>query len=180
MKKLLFVIFVLNLTCVFAGEFDLFKEKKKLDQRLFRGLKHNKIRLSYTLFPSDYNQVGFAVEEYITKKLGFMIGANFTDSGSNVKEKSELILAGSYRLTKRVRTWVFQGNLGLSFNDDISDDSGTSKGFRMNHLYGRFTVEYFFNNGIGFDYSMVGRMPLEFDIDEDMSPQHSIGLLFNF
>ena len=180
MKKIIFIIFILNLTCIFAGEFDLFKEKKKLDQSLFRDLKHNKLRLSYTLFPSDYNKVGFAIEEYISKRFGFMIGANFTDSGSNMKEKAEIILAGSYRFTKRVKTWIFQGNLGLSFNDDVSYDNGTSKGFRMNHLYGRFTVEYFFENGLGFDYSMVGRMPIEIDVDEDMSPQHSIGILYNF
>ncbi|MDA3884403.1 MAG: hypothetical protein PF638_02310 [Candidatus Delongbacteria bacterium] len=180
MKKTIFIIFILNLTCIFAGEFDLFKTKKKLNQKLFRNLKHNKLRLSYTLFPSDYNKVGFAVEEYITKKFGFMIGANFTDSGSNMKEKAEIILAGSYRFTKRVRTWIFQGNMGLSFNDDVYNNSGTSKGFRMNHLYGRFTVEYFFANGLGFDYSMVGRMPIEIDVDEDMMPQHSIGILFNF
>ena len=180
MKNLLTILLLLNLMNLFAGEFDLFKEKKKLDQSLFKDLKHNKLRLSYTIFPSDYNKVGFAVEEYITKKLGFMIGANFTDSGSNMKEKAEIILAGSYRFTKRVKTWIFQGNIGLSFNDDVSYDNGTSKGFRMNHLYGRFTVEYFFENGLGFDYSMVGRMPIEIDVDENMSPQHSIGILFNF
>ena len=109
-----------------------------------------------------------------------MIEANFADSGSNMKEKAEVVLAGSYRFTKRVRTWIFQGNFGLSFNDDVKDDYKVSKGFRMNHLYGRFTVEYFFKNGLGFDYSMVGRMPLEIDVDEDISPQHSIGILFNF
>ena len=47
-------------------------------------------------------------------------------------------------------------------------------------MYGRFTVEYFFKNGLGFDYSMVGRMPIEIDVNEDMSPQHSIGILFQF
>ena len=59
MKRIIFIIFILNLTCIFAGEFDLFKEKKKLDQSLFKDLKHNKLRLSYTLFPSDYNKIGF-------------------------------------------------------------------------------------------------------------------------
>lgn len=180
MKRIILVIFILKLTYLFAGEFDLFKEKKELDQSLFKNLKHNKIRLSYTIFPSDYNKVGFTLEEYISKRWGFMIGANLTDSGSNMKEKAEIILAGSYRFTKRVRTWIFQGNIGLSFNDDISYNDGTSKGFRMNHLYGRFTVEYFFENGLGFDYSMVGRMPIKIDVDEDMSSQHSIGILFNF
>ena len=180
MKKIFILIFILNLTCIFAGEFDLFKKKKKIDKSIYKDFKHNKFRLSYTLFPSDYNKIGFAIEEYINKKLGFMIEADFTDSGSNMKEKAEIILAVSYRFTKRVRTWMFQGNLGLSFNDDITYDNGTSKGFRMNHLYGRFTVEYFFKNGLGFDYSMVGRMPIEIDIDEGMLPQHSIGILFQF
>ena len=180
MKKLFLILFILELTCIFAGEFDLFKEKKKLDQSIYKNLKHNKFRLSYTLFPSDYNKVGFAIEEYINKKFGFMIEAHLADSGINMKEKAEIILAASYRFTKRVRTWMFQGNLGLSFNDDITYDNGTSKGFGMNHLYGRFTVEYFFKNGLGFDYSMVGRMPIEIDVDEDMSPQHSIGILFQF
>ena len=109
-----------------------------------------------------------------------MIESDISDTGSNTKEKAEIIFAGSYRFTKRVRTWIFQGNLGLSFNDDMKNDYGESKGFRMNHLYGRFTVEYFFENGLGFDYSMVARMPLEIDVDEDMSPQHSVGILFNF
>ena len=180
MKKIIFIIFILNLTCIFAGEFDLFKEKKAKDESLYRDLKHNKLRLSYTLFPSDYHKLGFAVEEYITRRFGFMIEANFSDSGSDMKEKAEIILAGSYRFTRRVRTWIFQGNLGLSFNDDVSYDNGVSKGFRTNHFYGRFTIEYFFKNGLGFDYSMIGRMPLEIDVDEDISPQHSIGILFNF
>ena len=180
MKKITSIILLLNILTLFAGEFDLFKEKKKRDETLYKGLKHNKLRLSYTLFPSDYHKVAFGVEEYISKRFGFMIEAGFTDSGSNVKEKSEVVLAGSYRFTKRVRTWIFQGNLGISFNDDLSFDDGSSKGFRLNHIYGRFTVEYFFKNGLGFDYSMVARMPIEFDLDEDSSPQHSIGILFNF
>ncbi|MBN2790032.1 MAG: hypothetical protein JXR69_07570 [Candidatus Delongbacteria bacterium] len=180
MKKLFIIILLLNFIALFSGEFDLFKEKKAQDQSLYKDLKHNKIRLSYTLFPASYNKIGFAVEEYITKRLGFMIEADFSDEGSTMKEKAEIIIAGSYRLTKRVRTWVFQGNLGLSFNDDVAYDNGMSKGFRTNHMYGRFTVEYLFKNGLGFDFSMVGRMPIEFDINEDMSPQHSIGILFNF
>jgi len=180
MKKILTIIFLLNIVGLLADEFDLFTEKKKLDQSIYKDLKHNKLRLSYTLFPADYNKVGFGIEEYITKKLGFMIEADFSDAGNTMKEKAEIIIAGSYRLTRRVKTWIFQGNLGLSFNDDVTYDNGTSKGFRTNHMYGRFTVEYIFKNGLGFDYSMVGRMPIEFDINEDMSPQHSIGILFNF
>ena len=163
-----------------AGEFDLFEEKNMFDESLYQDYKFNKVRTSYSLYPSEQKKFGISFSRYLTKKAGFIVELDQSEYGSSLKEKSEVILAGTYKFTKRARTWVFLGDLGISINDDIRNYEGKSKGFKANHIYGRFCVEYVFSNGLGLDFSMVGRMPIEFDLDEDVSPIHSIGLIWQF
>lgn len=180
MKKYLFLfLFTAGFTLA-AGEFDLFDEGTQMNPSVFNDFKFNKIRTSYSFFPSEQRKFGLSFSRYFTRKFGFIIELDQSEYGSSMKEKSELIIAGTYRFTKRAWTWVFLGDIGLSINDDVEDFSGVSKGFRTNHLYGRFSVEYIFGNGLGFDYSMVGRMTLETGVEEDIFPIHSIGLIYQF
>lgn len=165
---------------LFGGEFDLFEEQNNLDPSIYRDIKYNKFRSSYSLFPVEQKKFGIGFSRYFSKKLGMHFEWDFTETGKDLKEKSEIILAGTYRFTKRAWTWVFSGDLGLSVSDDVTDLNGVSKGFRLNHLYGRFSAEYIFSNGLGFDYSMSARMTLETAVDEDVSPIHSIGLIYQF
>jgi len=178
--KYLTVVLLLSAYVLVAGEFDLFQEKSMTDESVFKDYKFNKFRASYSLFPSEQKKIGISFSRYLTRKLGFIIELDQSEYGTGLKEKSEFIIAATYKFTKRARTWVFLGDLGLSINDDVEDYEGNSKGFKANHLYGRFCAEYVFSNGFGIDFSMVGRMPLEFDLDEDVSPIHSIGILYQF
>jgi len=180
LKKLFAIILIAAGFTLAAGEFDLFEESNLLDNSIFSDFKFNKIRTSYSLYPSEHKKFGLSYSRYFTRKIGFIIELDQSEYGTEMKEKSELIIAATYKLTRRAWTWVFLGDIGLSVNDDIKDYDGVSKGFKANHLYGRFSAEYIFSNGFGFDFSMVGRMPIEFDLDEDMSPIHSIGLIYQF
>jgi len=174
------VMLFLTAYVLVAGEFDLFQEKGMTDDSVFKDYKFNKFRASYSLFPSEQKKFGISFSRYLTKKLGFIIELDQSEYGTGLKEKSELIIGATYKFTKRARTWVFLGDLGLSINDDVENYEGDSKGFKTNHLYGRFCAEYIFSNGLGIDFSMVGRIPLEFDLDEDVSPIHSVGLIYQF
>ncbi|MCG2760853.1 MAG: hypothetical protein L6407_06545 [Candidatus Delongbacteria bacterium] len=180
MKKYFGIILILTNFILIAGEFDLFEEKEELNSSVFQDFKFNKFRASYSLYPTEQKKIGLSFSRYFSRKLGFLIEMDQSDSGSDFKEKTEIIFAGTYKFTKRAWTWVFTGDFGLSVNDDVKDYDGVSKGFRANHVYGRFSAEYIFENGLGLDFSMAGRMPIEFDLDEDVSPIHSIGLIYQF
>jgi len=165
---------------LFCDEFDLFDERDAVDESLFRDHKFNRIVSSYSLLPSEYKAPAVSFSHYFNRKIGFIFETAISESGDSFKEKADFTGGITYRFTKRARTWIFTGDLGFSVNDDVKDYYGISKGFRLNHFTGRFNIEYIFSNNIGFCYSMKGRIPIEFDLDEDVSPIHSAGLIFQF
>ena len=174
-----FFIFFLC-SSVFPGEFDLFEERREVDESVFRDHRSDKISVSYALFPKDMKNGSVEYVHYLGKKAGFFIEGACSESGSSFKEKADISAGLAYRFTRRARTWIFTGGLGFSVNDDVKDYDNISKGFRLNHLTGRFNTEYIFPFDLGIFYSMKARMPLEFDLDEDVSPIHSVGIIFQF
>ena len=180
MRYLIFSIFCIT-TALLSNEFLLFEEKPATDPSVFTDFKYNKFKTSYSLFPLYQKKFAITYTRYFNKRSGFFAEAAVTEQGSDFYQKSEFCAGLAYRLTRRARTWVFQGNLGISANDDVEDMSGRSKGFRVNHVIGRFTSEYVFKNGIGFDVSMTVRMPIQYiNIDVDMRPVLSVGFLYQF
>gem|GEM_PF-1241301 len=180
MKKYFAVILFVTGFTLLAGEFDLFEDKSELNPSIFKDFRSNKVNASYSLYPVEQKKIGIGFSHYLGSKLGFHIEYDMTETGNSFKEKSEILIAGTYIFTKRAWTWVFTGDLGISINDDVKNYENVSKGFKANHVYGRFSAEYIFSNGIGFDFSMIGRMPIEFDLDEDVLPIHSLGLIYQF
>lgn len=180
MRKFLILSIIVANFLLIAGEFDLFKEQSGPDPAVFQDFKFNKFRFSYSLYPVEQKKAGLSFTRFLGKKLGFTVEYDQTETGSDLNEKSELIVAATYKFTKRSWTWLFLGDLGLSINDDVKDFYGASKGFRANHIFGRFSAEYIFRNGLGFDFSMSARMTLETGVDEEISPIHSIGILYQF
>lgn len=180
MKFFYLSILIFSAVIFASNEFLLFDEKNETDQSVFQNHKFNRLQTSYSLYPSEQKKFSLGYSRFFTKKTGAFFRAYASESGVTFYEKSEFATGITYRFTKRSWTWIFLGDLGFSLNDDVEDDYGNTKGYRINHLVGRFTVEYTFKNGFGFDYSMSGRMPIEFDLDESMSPIHSIGIIFQF
>jgi hypothetical protein len=163
-----------------SSEFDLFEERESIDESVFRDHKFNKVISSYSIYPSDRKKFALSYSHFFNNKIGFVFETALSESGDSYAEKSDFMLGLTYRFTRRARTWVFSGDLGLSANDDVKDYEGISKGFRLNHLTGKFISEYIFPGGFGLAYTMTGRMPLEFDLDEDVSPIHAVALTFQF
>lgn len=180
MKFVYLSILILSSVLLASNEFLLFDEKDVTDQSVFQNHKFNRLKTSYSLYPSDQKKFNLGYSRFFTKKTGMFLNAYASESGVTFEEKSEFAAGITYRFTKRSWTWVFLGDIGLSINDDVKDDYGKSKGYRVNHATGRFTVEYTFKNGFGFDYSMSVRMPIEFDLDESTTPIQSIGIIFQF
>lgn len=180
MRSLTGLIIFFLFASAFPGEFDLFEERREADETVFRDHKANKVCASYTLFPEKLKNGSIEFTHYLGKKAGFFIEGAYSESGSSFKEKADISAGIAYRFTKRARTWIFTGGLGFSANDDVEDYYNISKGFRLNHLTGKFNAEYIFSSDIGVFYSMKARMPLEFDLDEDISPMHTVGIIFQF
>ncbi|MGD9706784.1 MAG: hypothetical protein AB7V07_03835 [Candidatus Delongbacteria bacterium] len=180
MRSLTGLIIILMFSTVLPGEFDLFEERREVDESVFRDHRSNKLSVSYVLFPNDLKNGSVEYAHYLGKKAGFFIEGAYSESGSSFKEKADISAGLAYRFTKRARTWIFTGGIGFSANDDVKDYYNVSKGFRLNHLAGRFNAEYIFPFDLGVYYSMKARMPLEFDLDEDESPMHSIGIIYQF
>ncbi|MBN2857283.1 MAG: hypothetical protein JXN63_02670 [Candidatus Delongbacteria bacterium] len=180
MKKFYFIILLSACYAFASNEFLLFDEKNITDQSVFFDHKFNRMKMSHSIFPSGEKKFNLGYSRFFTKKTGVFFNSYASESGVTFYEKSEFALGLTYRFTKRSRTWVFLGDIGFSLNDDVKDDLGRSKGYRINHAVGRFIAEYTFKNGFGFDYSMSARMPIEFDLDESMSPIHSVGIVFQF
>ncbi|HXK49881.1 MAG TPA: hypothetical protein PKW56_05400 [Clostridiales bacterium] len=180
MRYLTGIFIICIFASVFPGEFDLFEERREADESVFRDHKSNKLCASYTLFPADIKNGSVEFTHYFGKKAGFFIESAYSESGSSFKEKADITAGIAYRFTKRARTWIFTGGLGFSANDDVEDYDKISKGFRLNHLTGKFNAEYIFSFDVGVFYSMKARMPLEFDLDEDVSPMHAVGIIFQF
>ncbi len=173
MRLFTFVLIFLCTMVSFADEFDLFEEKKE-DMSVFYGLKHHKFQMNYALFPFDEFKIGLTYDYFLKKKYGFFIETMFNDDGGEIFEYTEVNLGMSYRFTRRVTSWVFLGSLGISLNDDVYSD------FKLNHLYGKFTTEYTFRNGLGFSYSFVARMALNGTVNEDMQINHYLSLVYQF
>ncbi len=180
MRYLIISIFCLA-TVLLSNEFLLFEETTPTDPSVFTDFKYNKLKTSYTVFPLNQKKFATTYTRFFNNKTGFFAEAAVKERGSSFYQKSEFSAGLAYRLTSRAWTWVFQGNIGLSANDDLKDISGRSKGFRVNHIVGRFTPEYIFRNGFGFDVSMTVRMPIQYiDIDVDMRPVLSAGFIYQF
>jgi hypothetical protein len=165
---------------MYAGEFDLFEETSSVDQSMYRDYKFNKFRTGYSFYPQDQKKFGISFSRTLTKRLGFTFEYGQTDAGNSFSEKAEIIGALNYRFSKRSWSWIFTGDLGFSANDDVEDLNGIEQGFRINHLMLRFSAQYIFQNGFGFDYSMTGRMTLETGVDEEIFPMHSLGIVYQF
>jgi hypothetical protein len=180
MNKFYFLILVMAYAAFASDGFLLFDEKNETDQSVFQDHKFNRLKASYSIYPSDQKKFKIGYSRFFTKKTGGFFNVCASESGVTFYEKSEFAAGITYRFTKRSWSWVFLGDIGLSLNDDVDDNYGSTKGYRINHLVGRFTAEYTFKNGFGFDFSMSARMPLEFDLDESMSPIHSVGIIYQF
>ncbi|MFO7810137.1 MAG: hypothetical protein R6V47_02025 [Candidatus Delongbacteria bacterium] len=179
-SKYLVIFFLIFVPVLLPEEFYLFDEGDEVDPSVFEDHKSNKFQLSYSLFPEEQKKLAVTFSKYFNNRTGFFLEAAQKERGSEFSEKSEFCGGLAYRFTKRSWTWVFTGNLGLSVNDDVTDLNNESKGFRLNHVTGRFSAEYIFRSGFGFNLSMTARMPIEFDLDDGMRPIHSLGILFQF
>ena len=180
MKKVYLLILVFTAALLASNEFLLFDEKSVTDESVFQEHKFNRLKAFYSLHPSGQKKFSLGYSRFFTKKIGVFFNAYASESGVTFEEKSEFAAGITYRFTKRSWTWVFLGDIGLSLNDDVEDDYGKSKGYRINHVTGRFTLEYTFKNSFGFDFSMSARMPIEFDLDESTTPIQSIGIIYQF
>ncbi len=180
MRHFALIFLMAAYTSLFSGEFDLFEEREIIDEAVYKDHKFNRIETAYGLYPSDQKKISLSYSHFFTKKTGFIFETGISESGSTFREKTDVFFGVAYRFTKRARTWVFSGDLGFSANDDVKDYGGISKGFRINHFTGKFRTEYIFSCGVGLAYTMTARIPLEFDLDEDVLPIHSIALTIQF
>lgn len=168
---------------LFAEDFDLFQEKEENKEVLYLNLKTEKVKLSYDVFPLEQKNIGFSYDHFFSKKFASSFEALYRieiDEEEELKDEDklesriELNLGGTYRFTRKVTEWVFLGSAGISFNNLVDDE------FTLNHVYGRFEVEYTFENGWGVGYSGRAKMPLELSDEEPILLNHTISIIYQF
>ena len=184
MKKNIISIIILTLLSLpnfaFTEDFDLFETKEAENPEMFTFYQRNVIKSSYVIFPFDTKKGGLSYEYFFKKKFAGFAEClyHFGDLGDDIdnefKNRVELNLGLTYRITKRVKDLMFLATAGFSI-DNYTDT------FTINHLFGRFDIQYIFDNGFGVAYSLRGRMP--FNLTEGNShieDNHIISILFQF
>ena len=184
MKKNIFIIFILSIFIIpnflFSEDFDLFDTEEVENPEMYTFFQRNVVKSTYAIFPFDATKGGLSYEYFFKKKFaGFIEGMyHFGDLDEsfedNLESRVEINFGITYRITKRVKDLMFLATAGLSMDNSTNT-------FNINQLFGRFDIQYIFDNGFGVAYSLRARMP--FNLTEGNShieDNHMISFLYQF
>lgn len=208
MNRIILLVLILSIK-LFSQGFDLFEEKKEKNLTLYKNLNKNRLHLSYSAYCNEHygKYLALGYEYFITSKFAPFIEYAYEledkqrtetkyqmvdDStqvsyelptfigNDNFKDRSEINIGLTYRLTHRFRTWVFFATAGVSYNNSLHDVEKQNKGFGFNHGFIKGTVAYSFLNGVGLDYSFMLKAPVESSVWEPNNEIHQLSLTFEF
>ncbi len=182
-KNIILIILTLLISLpnsLFSEDFDLFETEEVENPEMFTFYQKNVIKSTYAIFPFDSKKGGLSYEYFFKKKIaGFLEGLyHFGDLEEGIENelqnRIELNLGVTYRITKRVKDLMFLATAGLSLDNSTNT-------FTVNQLFGRFDIQYIFDNGFGVAYSLRGRMPFHLtEGNSHIEDNHMISILFQF
>ena len=183
MKHLFFIIILFALSIpgsIYSEDFDLFETEEVENPEMFTFHQKNVIKSTYAIFPFDSQKAGLSYEYFFKKKFAsffegmYHFGDLDEDIENSLKNRLELNIGLTYRITKRVKDLIFLATAAISLDNSTNT-------FTINHLYGRFDIQYIFDNGFGVAYSLNARMPLEVTIgNSHIEDNHFISILYQF
>jgi len=185
MKNKIFILVLFTLLIslpnhLYSEDFDLFETEEVENPKMFTFYQRNVIKTTYAIFPFDSKKGGLSYEYFFKKKIaGFFEGLYHfgeldEEIDDDLKNRIELNLGVTYRITKRVKDLMFLATAGLSLDNSTNT-------FTVNQLFGRLDIQYIFDNGFGVAYSLRGRMPFRLTEENNhIEDNHLISVLFQF
>lgn len=192
MEKIIFVLLIITTLFfnVSAQGFDLFETKKTRDVTLYKNLKQHRIHLTFAPVVNEFysKYVALGYEYFFTKKWAPFIEITHEIDNDLVpmkflgndtfNDRTAINLGVTYRLTHRVRSWIFFATGGVSINNSLHENNTESMGYNINHFFGRISLAYGFANGFGLEYGFMFRMGFDSHTWEANDEVHAFSLTY--